>query len=247
MKAASEKNISLMDTTYADITDSARLDVKWINQIEAEESQRSGLSQAELDERYEARQINRSKRYIEENSSFNDDLTSSAEQAIITTTPALARQSNNAPPKIKRERLRSTQTSYFKNLLRKSLLMEGQTRAVSVTPGLEKTHLLMQCQNANYNVEIVKTVRCHCFCQKMTGKKTCCHIIWRLMNIYCLGKSDPRLAPLEFGDNIFHDLVLKTPSEIPEHLKTFSSIKARVICKQLEAHDKFNSVSKNGF
>ena len=101
--------------------------------------------------------------------------------------------------------------------------MEVHTRVLSVTQGSEKNHLLIQCQNANYNVEITKIVRCHCFC---------CHIIWRLMNIYCLGKNDPRLAQVEFGDNIFHNLVLKTPSEIPEHLKTFSFIRARVICKQ---------------
>ena len=75
----------------------------------------------------------------------------------------------------------------------------------------------------------------------MAGKKTCCFIIWCLINIYCLDKNDPSLAQIEFADNVFHDLVLKTPSETPEHLKTFSSIKARVCCKQLEAHDKFNS------
>ena len=44
MKAASEKNFSLVDTTYADITDSARLDAKWINRIEGEESRGSGPS-----------------------------------------------------------------------------------------------------------------------------------------------------------------------------------------------------------
>ena len=31
MKTVNEKNISLVDATYADITDSARLDAKWIN------------------------------------------------------------------------------------------------------------------------------------------------------------------------------------------------------------------------
>ena len=55
MKAANEKNISLVDATYADITDSARLDTKWINRIEGEESPGSGPSQVELSERYEAR------------------------------------------------------------------------------------------------------------------------------------------------------------------------------------------------
>ena len=116
--------------------------------------------------------------------------------------------------------------------------MEGQARVL--TQGSEKTHILIQVQNTNYNVEVVKAVCCDCFSQQMAGKKTCCHIIWCLMNIYCLDKNDPRLAHVEFADNVFHDLVLKTPSEIPEHLKTFSSIKARAFCKQLEVHDKFN-------
>ena len=44
MKAASEKNFSLVDATYADITDSARLDAKWINRIEGEESRGSSPS-----------------------------------------------------------------------------------------------------------------------------------------------------------------------------------------------------------
>ena len=172
MKAASEKNISLVDATYADIIDSARLDAKWINRIEEEESRGWSPSQVELDERYEARQINRAKRYIEETSDFNHDLTPSAEHTINTTTPVLARQSNNAPPKVKRKRLISTETRYFRKLLRKSLLMEGQTRVLSLTQGSEKTHLMIQCQNTNYNVEIAKAVRCDCFSQQMAGKKT---------------------------------------------------------------------------
>ena len=116
--------------------------------------------------------------------------------------------------------------------------MEGHTRILSLTQGSEKTHLLIQVQNTNFNAEIVKTVRCDCFSQPMAGKKTCCNIIWCLMNIYCLDKSNPRLEQVEFADNVFHDLVLKTHSEIPEHLKTFSSIKERVINSTL---------SKNGF
>ena len=41
MNAASEKNISLVNATYAVITDSARLDAKWINRIEGESRIRS--------------------------------------------------------------------------------------------------------------------------------------------------------------------------------------------------------------
>ena len=85
MNAAYEKNISLVDATYADITDSAGLDAKWINRIKREESLGSSSSQVELGERYEGRQIKRAKRYIEETSDFNDDLTSSAEHTVINT------------------------------------------------------------------------------------------------------------------------------------------------------------------
>ena len=120
MKAPSEKNISLVDATHANITDSARLDAKWINWI-GEESRGSGPSQAELDKSDEARQINRAKRYIEEASNFNDDLTSSPWQ------------SNTALPMVKWKRSGLTETSYFREFLRKSLLKECQTRVLWLT------------------------------------------------------------------------------------------------------------------
>ena len=190
MQTANKKNISLVDATYADITDSARLDGKWINWIEGEESRRSGpSSQVELDERYEARQINRAKWYTAKTSNFNDDLTSSAEHIVITTKSVLARPSNNTPLKVIRKRLRSTETGYFRKLLRKSLLIKGQARVLSLTQGSEKTLLLIQLPNTNYNVEIAKVMRCDCFSQQVAGKKTSCHIIWCLTNIYCLDKN----------------------------------------------------------
>ena len=83
--------------------------------------------------------------------------------------------------------------------------------------------------------------------QQMVSKKTCCHIIWCLMSIYDLDKNDPRLAQVEFANNVFYGLVLKTPSEIPQNLKILSSIKARVFCKQLEAHDKSNHSKQERF
>ena len=56
---------------------------------------------------------------MEETSNFNDDVTSSVEHTIITAKFVLARQSNDSPPKAKRKRLRSTETSYFSESLRK--------------------------------------------------------------------------------------------------------------------------------
>ena len=49
--------------------------------------------------------------------------------------------------------------------------MEGQTRVLSLTQGSKKTHLLIQCQNTNYNVEIAKTILCDCFSQQMQVKR----------------------------------------------------------------------------
>ena len=80
---------------------------------------------------------------MDETSDFNDVLRSSTEHIVITTKPVLDRPSNNPLLKVKRKRLRSTETGYFRKLLRKSLLMEGQTRVLSLTQGSEKTHLLI--------------------------------------------------------------------------------------------------------
>ena len=55
MKASNEKNISLVDSICADISDSARLDAKWKNRL-----------LGELEDRYELRQIDRASRYVVE-------------------------------------------------------------------------------------------------------------------------------------------------------------------------------------
>ena len=51
--------------------------------------------------------------------------------------------------------------------------------------------------------------------KRMAGKKW--QVIWCMINIYCLEVNDRRLAQVEFIDTMFHELVLKNPSEISEH------------------------------
>ena len=74
MKASNEKDISLVDSIYADISDSARLDAKWKNRLLGEHCHGRGPSSLELEDRYELRQIDRPNRYVVEKSYQVDDL-----------------------------------------------------------------------------------------------------------------------------------------------------------------------------
>ena len=74
MKASNEKDISLVDSIYADISDSARLDAKWKNRLLVEHCRGRGLSSLELEDRYELGQIDRANRYVTEKSYQVDHL-----------------------------------------------------------------------------------------------------------------------------------------------------------------------------
>ena len=74
MKASNEMNISLVDSIYADISDSAGLDTKWKNRLLGEHCRGRGPSSLELEDRYELRQIDRPNRYVVEKSYQVDDL-----------------------------------------------------------------------------------------------------------------------------------------------------------------------------
>ena len=62
MKASNETNIPLVDSIYADMSDSARLDAKWKNRLLEEHCCRRRSSSKKLEDRYELRQIDRANR-----------------------------------------------------------------------------------------------------------------------------------------------------------------------------------------
>ena len=74
MKASNEKNISLVDSIYADIPDLARLDAKWKNRLLGEHCRGRGPLSLELEDQYELRQIDRANRYVIEKSYQVDHL-----------------------------------------------------------------------------------------------------------------------------------------------------------------------------
>ena len=62
MKASNEKNISLVDSIYTGISDSARLEAKWKNRLVGEHCCERQPSSLELEDPYQLRQIGRANR-----------------------------------------------------------------------------------------------------------------------------------------------------------------------------------------
>ena len=66
LTACGEKNLSLVDTAIADITDSVRLQAKWENRMSGEKATGRGPSGLDLIDRNEKRQMNRANTFITE-------------------------------------------------------------------------------------------------------------------------------------------------------------------------------------
>ena len=108
-KASNEKNISLVDSIYVDITDSARLEQN--GKMLGEHYCGRGPSSLELENRYELKQIDRANRYVVQKSYQVDDLMdddsdlppgiSTQERKHCTCLPA------SSLPKVKKTRQRS--------------------------------------------------------------------------------------------------------------------------------------------
>ena len=86
MKASNEKNISLVDSIYADISDSARLDAKWKNRLLGEHCRGRGPSSLELEDRYELRQIDHANRYVEKTYLVDDLMDDNSDLPPVIST-----------------------------------------------------------------------------------------------------------------------------------------------------------------
>ena len=94
--AADEINVSLVDVVCYDITDSARLQVKWENQINGERYTWCGPSPLELSERSSRRQIGRAHHFIDE----QEEIFATTEELLALT---LSLSQSSQPPKVKRK------------------------------------------------------------------------------------------------------------------------------------------------
>ena len=71
-------------------------------------------------------------------------------------------------------------------------------------------------------------------------KRFGCHVVWCLINIFSVQKTDHLLAQVEIGGEVLNDFLEKTSATIPERLKTFTVTRERNFCPQLRSHVKFN-------
>ena len=94
--AADEINVSLVDVVCYDITDSARLQVKWENRINGERYTWRGPSPLELSERSSRRQIGRAHHFIDE----QEEIFATTEELLALT---LSLSQSSQPPKVKRK------------------------------------------------------------------------------------------------------------------------------------------------
>ena len=141
MKAANEKNLSLVDAVYADISDSARFDATWKNRLQGEISRCRGPSGIDLEERGERRQIDRANRYIRETCDDVQDmnvLLTSAGKQVLLDVPVT--ESNNMP-KLKKRRSRSIDSTCVQIMLRRMVELDAQTRIVEMNSNEEEVRV----------------------------------------------------------------------------------------------------------
>ena len=150
MKASNEKDISLVDSIYADISDSARLDAKWKNSLLGEHCRGRGPSSLELEDRYELRQIDRANRYAVEKSYQVDDLMdddsdlppviSTQKREHCTSLPA------SSLPKVKKTRKRSLDSTYTQNVIAKADKMNQLTKDIQCQRSNSQITFVIQCK-----------------------------------------------------------------------------------------------------
>ena len=158
MKASNEMNISLVDSIYADISDSAGLDTKWKNRLLREHCRGRGPSWLELEDRYELRQIDRASRYVVEKTYLVDDLMdddsdlppviSTQKREHCTSLPA------SSLPKVKKTRKRSLDSTYTQNVIAKADKMNQLTNVVQCQRSNSQITFAVQCKGKIFNVQI---------------------------------------------------------------------------------------------
>ena len=111
MKAGGEKNLSLVDAVYADITASAGFEGIWLNRVQGQSCVGSGPSNIELEGRSERRQVGRALQYINE-------MAETEQVEDLVQQECLTLQSSQ-PPKAKRRRLKNLESKTFQTILKK--------------------------------------------------------------------------------------------------------------------------------
>ena len=131
MKSAGQKNLSLVQALQADVTDSIRLEARWLNRQTGESSTGAGPSGADLVIRNKIRQHGQATYYAEKISRIDDELEDNDDEHETFDTSGLCNPtSSHRPdkasknplyrPKTKMKRRRSLSSKCFKDALAKA-------------------------------------------------------------------------------------------------------------------------------
>ena len=102
IKAAREKNVSLIDAAYCGITESARFKAKWQNWMNSKQFVGRGPSPLVLDKMKKFRQIARANQFLRETHEMEDDL--NGDEMTLC---------RSQPPKTKRWRIKILESKTF--------------------------------------------------------------------------------------------------------------------------------------
>ena len=235
MKAGGEKNLSLVDSVYSDIADSARLEAKWLNRVDGERCVGSGPSRIELERRNERRQVGRANQFIselaqnEENQEYEE---SDDDQPLLSSQP----------PKAKKRRLKSLESKYFQAILKKSKSLDGKLSLIEMKKSNSSLRFIVKQAHTIRNIEIsMEEIICDCSQSQLATRKTCHHIVWLFLKLFKVSENDQLIAQTDIGASSFQRLVNAMPESIPSHLSKPTE-NDRTFSDKLKDHRKFNDI-----
>ena len=226
MKAGCQRNISLVDSVFADIVDAARLEGKWQNRTNGERSQGSGPSAIELNNREECRQMQRSAQFLDEMSKIDFSF-SPGDNDILDLDPLLDPARSHRPdkptkernrstsqstsatprPKVSKARPRSIECTSFQKLLKKAIKEGRNMKVVSYSKSSTSVDIELQHSKTRFKVQFSKEFTCDCSAQQRSRRVSCIHIIWCLLKVFKLEQNDRLLAQLTIGTEVLNDLL----------------------------------------
>eukprot|EP00112_Aurelia_sp_Birch-Aquarium-sp1_P014945 Seg3264.2 transcript_id=Seg3264.2/GoldUCD/mRNA.D3Y31 product="hypothetical protein" protein_id=Seg3264.2/GoldUCD/D3Y31 len=179
MKVGCQKNISLVDSAFADIVDAARLEGKWQNRISGERSQGSRPSAIDLNKREECRLMQRSAQFLDEMSkidfsfspadgdSLDLDLLFDPVRSHRPDKPTKERKQSTSPstsattrPKVSKARPRSIECTSFQKLLKKTIKESKNMKVVSYSKSSTSVDIELQHSKTRFKVQLSKEFRC---------------------------------------------------------------------------------------
>ena len=238
MKAAGEKNLSLSDAAYADITASVRLEAKFVNRELGVPSPGTGPSGDDLLIRDEMRQIARTHAYIE-NNPISVDNTGMFDE---TRSHRPDKRAKASLPKIKQKRFRSLQSSCFMMALEQSKKHHIYTKVIDLVSRGGETIINIEQRKKKYSITLSGEVFCTCTTSQKADREICSHVIWVYTNVLSLKETDVTVAQVSFESKSLAKLMSLCPSSIPVHLtKCSERTNGRMIHRKVQEHPKFNN------